>query len=222
MAPDDGLITTAKRFRAVWNRCGTSDAEIETDAVYQMLRAHYAAPGRYYHTLAHLHHCLHEFDAIGLRDAGTDAIELSLWFHDLIYVPGAMDNELRSAACFARHARGTLPDALVALVERLILATTHRGPPHDSIEAWVIDIDLSSFGLPWPAFLRDSRHVREEQRSVEDALYYAMQSRFLHSLCERTQIFTTDHFRARYEAQARANIARLLEAIAAGSTLEGL
>lgn len=219
MTPGHDDLTTAERFQALWNRCCPSAATIETDALYDTLRAHYGSPGRYYHTLAHLHHCLREFDAIGLRDVETDAIELSLWFHDLIYVPGAANNELRSAEIFAEQARATLPETLVALVHRLILATTHRCPPADNTEAWVIDIDLSSFGLAWPAFLRDSQHVREEQRAFDDAHYYAAQCRFLRGLCERPQIFTTAHFRARYEAQARDNIARLLDAIADGMQL---
>ena len=212
-------LTTAERFQALWNRCRLSTAKVATAALYRTLCTHYGSPGRYYHTLSHLNHCLHEFDAIGPCDVAADAIELSLWFHDVIYVPGAANNELRSAEAFAEQARGTLPDTLVALVHRLILATTHRLPPGDDTEAWVIDIDLSSFGLAWPAFLRDSQHVREEQRAFDDAHYYAAQCRFLRGLCERPQIFTTAHFRARYEAQARDNIARLLDAIADGMQL---
>ena len=219
MTPGQGELTTPERFQALWNRCALGTAQVETDALYRTLCTHYGSPGRYYHTLTHLNHCLHEFDAIGLGDGEADAIELSLWFHDLIYVPGAANNELRSAETFAEQARGTLPDTLVALVHRLILATTHRRPPANDTEAWVIDIDLSSFGLAWPAFLRDSQHVREEQRALRDAQYYSTQGRFLRGLCERPQIFTTVHFRARYEAQARDNIARLLDAIAAGKTL---
>ena len=213
---DDGRW--AQRFAAVWERCCVA-LPCEVSAIHAALCSRYEEPARRYHTLEHVRHCLRELDAAQPADDIADAIELALWFHDAIYTPGAQDNEQRSADLFRSQASAALSNTLVDEVERMIMATTHRSPPRSRAEAWVVDIDLSSFGLPWQTFLRDSRHVRQELGALDDEQYYPAHGRFLRSLCARHRIFTTDLFNARYEQMARANITRLLDAIAAGTRL---
>ena len=75
--------------------------------------------------------------------------------------------------------------------------------------AFIVDIDLSSFGLPWEAFLRDSRAVREEFSRVTDAEFYPRQKKFLESLAARPAFCFTEFFRDLHETRARRNIERL-------------
>lgn len=58
-------------------------------------------------------------------------------------------------------------------VDRLIMATLHNGDPLiDADAAYMVDIDLSSFGLSWAEFMRDSENLRRENSSLSGTEYY--------------------------------------------------
>ncbi len=204
-APDE-------RFRTLWRRCLLPNAEVDAAEVYRDLVHRYAEPGRRYHTWSHVDHCLFEFDRAVARIESPDAVELALWFHDAVFVPGAGDNEQRSADLLRTWGRALFSAAFLDKVCELILITTHRKPPAPGDESYLVDIDLSSFGFEWPDFMRDSLHIREEQIAVPDAVYYPAHAAFLRMLFDRPRIFYTDFFRDRYEESARCNIKRLLAA----------
>ena len=195
-----------KRFEALWShRIGDG-----AGAVFDELEALYGEPHRRYHTTAHIEHCLRQFDlAAGAMDE-PDAVETALWFHDAIYdVPG-QENELRSAELFAARAAGRGSEQFRSKVHRLVMATCHLDPPPATLdESFMVDIDLSSFGLPWEEFLQDSRAVRAELPHLTDAEFYPRQRKFLESLASRPAFCFTEFFRDRHEARARMNIERL-------------
>ena len=194
-----------KRFEALWSRRIGAGA----GAVFDQLDTLYREPHRRYHTAAHIEHCLRQFDFAADRMDESDVVEMALWFHDAIYdVPGK-ENELRSAELFAARADGRGSEQFRSEVHRLIMATTHRAPPETLDESFIVDIDLSSFGLPWEEFLRDSRAVRAELPHVSDAEFYPRQRKFLESLAARPEFCFTEFFRDRHEARARRNIERL-------------
>lgn len=219
MAAVNSDVTGASRFQALWLRCGMASKHVDVGAIHADLCARHADPQRHYHTLNHVRHCLHELDAAVLPGREHDTVEMALWFHDAIYQPGATDNEVRSVTLFTDRAQSTFSLEFVAEVSRLIMITTHRTPPADTPQCWMSDIDLSSFGLPWGEFIRDSLHVRKEFQSQSDEQYYARHSSFLRSFIQRNRLYQTEYFFARYEAAARLNISRLLEMFAAGEKL---
>lgn len=180
--------------------------------VFDDLVQRYAEFGRHYHCWSHLTRCLREFDRVAGRMESPDAVELALWFHDAVYVPGDANNELHSADLFSRWSNSRFPPALVKKICELILITRHRYPPQTGDESYVVDIDLSSFGLDWPDFLQDSMNVRKEQSHVQDAVYHQNHAKFLNMLLSRPRIFHTNFFQERYEEPARRNIERLLAA----------
>jgi len=139
---------------------------------------------------------------------------MALWFHDAVYEPAASDNEQRSAELFAARAGGCFDEGFTRQVCELILATVHATPPRAPDAKLIADIDLSSFGLHWEAFLRDSRAVREEFAHLSDTRFYPAHARFLRSLLARAHLYHTDYFRRQCEANARANIERYLRELA--------
>jgi len=208
---DEALSTAlGDRFLALWKRSLPPEAKMNVNPVYDDLVKHYNESGRRYHDWTHLTHCLREFDRAAARMESQDAVELALWFHDAVYVPGAPDNEQRSADLFRLWGKNWFSPAFVEKVCGLIYITMHRQPPDGGDESYVVDIDLSSFGEHWPDFLRDTRNVRNEQSHVPDAIYYPAHAKFLKMLLNRPRIFHTDFFFERYEESARRNIERLL------------
>ena len=203
------------RFERLWERRIGEGA----GAVFDELDALYREPHRRYHTAAHIVHCLRLFDLAADRMDGPEAVEMALWFHDAIYDVPTEKNELRSAELFAARAGGRGSERFRSKVHRLIMATTHREPPATLDESFMVDIDLSSFGLPWEEFLRDSVAVREEFPHVPDAEFYPRQRKFVESLAARPAFYFTEFFRDRYEARARENVERIFSRIEAQGRL---
>jgi predicted metal-dependent HD superfamily phosphohydrolase len=194
----------SRRFCDLWQACaGTNTAQ-----VWQKLRQHYTEPHRYYHTLGHLTHCLTQLDAAKDHIEEFNASEMALWFHDVIYHYGAKDNEILSADFFRNVARSTMPEHFIDRVCEFIIATQHAGAAKDAAIAFVVDIDLSGFGLPWEGYLADSNALRDEASSVGDAQYYQGKLRFLSELQNWSSLFQSPFFKNRLEAPAQSNIAR--------------
>ncbi len=204
-----------ERFERLWGRCCAGGGAAGAGEAFARVAAGYAEPHRRYHTEAHILHCLEQFDLAAAEVGEPDALELAVWFHDVIYEPDAPDNERRSADLFLELAGPGAEPALRERVERLIMATVHRAPPAGPDAGYMVDIDLSSFGLPWERFLRDSVAVREEFPHIPDAEFYARQIEFLGMLLARPRFCFTEFFRARHERRARANIRRYLDSLLA-------
>lgn len=196
----------AERFSSLWERFAATGDNAES--VWHCLQNHYDEPHRFYHNLDHLDHCLGQLDLARDEIEECDAIEMAIWFHDIIYQYGAKDNEALSAVTFRELAGNAMPEDFVERVCELILATVHTGSARDAGEAFMVDIDLSGFGLPWEGYLADSMNLRKEAPEVADDRYYEGKLRFLDSLLAWPKIFQTGFFCQRLENQARENIAR--------------
>jgi predicted metal-dependent HD superfamily phosphohydrolase len=212
--PTDG----SARFRSLWLRQQPNLPD-GSQVVYQQLLDAYNEPHRVYHNLGHIESCLTIFDRVSELLDDPDAVELAIWFHDVIYKVGDSDNEQLSANLFM-----TLTDSLFSnefrdSVYRHIMATCHDCSAITNADTkLMVDIDLSSFGLPWTDFLNDSKKVRAEMGHISDAEYHQKQTSFQLSLLNQPSFFNSDYFCEHYEAQARSNLAKLFELIK-GDTL---
>jgi predicted metal-dependent HD superfamily phosphohydrolase len=204
------LERLAARFLELWRKCVRPGMADDGEAAWQDLKNRYQESHRHYHDLSHVYFCLGQLDLVASLLDDRDAAEMSLWYHDVIYEPGAADNETRSAGLFARHTADLFPDEFVANVRGLIMATKHPEIVDEGDARYITDIDLSSFALSWDGFRRDNENLREEQSDLADASYYAGKKGFLIGLSRRPRIFRTDFFHDLYEARARSNIQRYL------------
>jgi predicted metal-dependent HD superfamily phosphohydrolase len=189
------------RFLALWSRSGGTDAE----QAYADLARCYAEPTRHYHTLQHVRRCLRDLDWARAEIPDIDAVELALWCHDLIYVPGAEDNEQRSAG-WLRHWSGNRIGA-TERIAGLILDTAHAGIPATLAGRFTVDIDLAVLGCTRTRFRRNGVLLRAERPDLDELAYDAAERAFLCALLARPRIYHTDLFHDRYEAHARANLA---------------
>jgi len=205
-------LTAPARFQSLWQRNLIAGASDDSPAIYQRLLAGYQQQNRHYHSLRHIEHCLGMFEQCKSLLQEPDAIELAIWFHDVILESGRRDNEARSAQLYLELSAGAQREEMRQLVERLIMATLHDGTSLDDADSfYMVDIDLSSFGLPWEEFLRDSLDLRAENPHLCDADYHLNQTGFHRSLLARSRFYLSDFFFERLEQQARANLARYFE-----------
>lgn len=202
-----------QRFVELWIRAGSRAGESKARRLYADLVEYYGQAHRRYHTFEHIRHCLRQVDRIPDDYADRDAVELAIWFHDAIYEIGDPMNERNSEQWFRSQAADDLPEAMVEQVSRLILATEHQRPPEQIDACYVVDIDLSSFGLPHDEFIVDSQLVRDEATHLSDDEFFAGQRKFLGALLQRQRVYQTDLFNRIYEEQARSNIRSTLEKI---------
>lgn len=201
------------RFEALLSRCCIDGrGSVDPDRIFGEVSGRYGEPHRRYHTPQHIHHCLGQFDlAADLLD-DRDAVELALWFHDVVWEPGSAPgaNEKESADLFVNRLGDALAEEFRDTVYRLVMVTVHPSEPATPDEGYMVDIDLSSFGLPWEEFRRDSQAVRDELTHLTDEEFFPKQHRFLRMLLSRERFFVTDFFAERYERTVRDNIERLL------------
>ena len=195
-----------ERFQQLWQRCLIDSAADESAAIHQQLIAFYSEPQRFYHTLTHIEHCLSLIDKISSELQSPEALELAIWYHDVIYEPGAIDNEQLSADLFMANTDGNFDDTLRDTVYQHIMATVHDGAEIKHADTkYMLDIDLSSFGRPWAEFIQDSHNLRLELEDWPDDVFYQRQKYFQDKLFGQPRFFKSDYFYDNYEAQARQN-----------------
>ncbi|MGY6215370.1 HD domain-containing protein [Methylolobus aquaticus] len=203
-------IDLRKRFRELWGRSLMGGATNQGDSRFDTLLRHYGARERRYHGWGHLTHCLSEFDGCsGLMDC-PDAVEMALWLHDAIYVPGAATNEQDSAALFQTMAHNQHDPDHIRTVCHYILLTRHRDEPNDADGCYVVDIDLSQLASEWGEYVQDSENIRREAAHIPDDTFFPAQLGFLRALLGRERIFRTEWFHARYEHAARENVSNFI------------
>lgn len=200
----------AARFAALWSRTHPGPGALPARQVYDEIVALYSEPFRTYHTLGHVDDCLGRLDACAHLVASPDAIEIALWFHDVLCDPGARDNELRSARWYLERSAGTTARLRTAVC-RMILASRHIAPALRSDARYMVDIDLAGFGEPWPEFRRTTDLVRGEFPHRSDAEFARGLTPFLRSLVARPSLYGTVFFRERCEEAARRNVAQLID-----------
>jgi predicted metal-dependent HD superfamily phosphohydrolase len=198
-----------QRWVRLWSRLGAQGNGL---SIFSHLAQAYAEPARAYHTADHIRDCLDQLDGSSALARRPDEVEAAIWFHDAVYVPGASDNEDRSA----RLAQTALVACAVSLevtrrVGELVLATRHLTLPRESDGQLLCDIDLSILGRKPEVFDEFERRIRREYAWVPEPLYRSTRAEVLAGFLRRRSIYQTEDFRARYEQPARANLERVLE-----------
>lgn len=173
------------------------------------LLAAYGQPHRHYHSRQHLAECLAHFREVRHLARHPAEVALALWFHDAIYEPKATANEQRSADWAATALRGAgASQGTQDRVWQLVKATRHDAQPTDPDQQLLVDIDLAILGAAPERFAEYDRQVRAEYRWVPGLVYAVKRKAVLRAFLARPHIYSTEHFRATLESQARRNLAQ--------------
>lgn len=202
------------RWDDLWRRLGaTPDAGALAE-----LERQYSAPGRHYHTLAHLDAVLANFDELRHLAPDPDLVELALWLHDVVWEPMRDDCEERSVewainhlpALVARSSRSERRGDLVAALRPLILETHHLAASSVTPDAAVVrDADLSILSADESVFDAYEHAIRAEYAMLPTPQFRAGRARVLAAFASRRPLYFTQVMQER-ETRARANLARSL------------
>ncbi len=167
-----------------------------------------AAADRAYHNLTHIQQVLTSAEAVAGQAVDWTAVQLAIWFHDVVYVPGALDNEAQSAHYARRMLQSwQVDEVLIVSVKRLIMATALNGTAPDHPDAPLIqDADIATLGWPPNAYRRYAQAIRQEFAHVPEEAYRHGRSQVLTHFLQKPRLYHTDYFFARLETQARANL----------------
>lgn len=187
-------------------------------ALRARLEAMYGEPQRHYHSIAHIEALLAWLAHWQALARAPRLIEAAIWFHDAVYDTHRDDNEPRSAELARDELRALAwPEADIARVVTMVRATQHHAAAlSDADTLLFLDLDLSVLAQRADVYDAYSAAVRAEYAWVEAQRYRDGRMRVLQSFMARDAIYRTPALRAAWEPAARANLARELQALAAG------
>lgn len=209
----DGAVDWDRRWNMLWRGLELGAPPVGAAAIL----ARWSERHRAYHTVQHLAECLRWLDRVRADAVAPGAVELAVWYHDLVYRPLRGGNEEASAEVAIGHlaAAGASP-GFRHVVHRLILATAHRAPPEPGDAALLVDIDLAILGAPPERFAEYERQIRREYRRVPDRAFRAARARVLGGFRDRARIYATPRFASWLEAAARRNLDAAVAALGEG------
>ncbi len=88
------------KLKHVWFELHQHYDFCEPQKIYDELIAAYSEKQRAYHTVQHLYECLSLYELVRSELNDPYSVALALCFHDVVYEPQALDNELKSAELF--------------------------------------------------------------------------------------------------------------------------
>ena len=177
---------------------------------------------RGYHAWSHPQALLKLFDTLRNRLHDPLAVECAIVFHDAIYDPTRTDNERQSADLAARLLREVVPPQTRSRAIRLIEATERHLVPEglndkDADDCRIfLDLDLSILGAGDEAFDAYEAGVRHEYQHVPVDAFRLGRAAILERFLARDRLYITEWGHEMFEAQARVNLARSLDALRSG------
>ncbi|MEM7688698.1 MAG: hypothetical protein AAF291_06725 [Pseudomonadota bacterium] len=184
-------------------------------AMLDDLKQRHSEPQRRYHDWTHIEALLDHLETVQDRIEDRDAVVYAILFHDAIYDPRASDNEKRSAQLLIKSAPPILPKSR-DLAKRLIEATDGHALPDDLTAsnredcAHFLDMDLGILGASEERFDIYEEQIRFGYSHVAPDDYRKGRARVLKHFAQRDQLYFTRWGQERFEAAARANLARSL------------
>ncbi|MEG6586261.1 HD domain-containing protein [Dendrosporobacter sp. 1207_IL3150] len=185
------------------------------EKVYRLILLQYTDAKRTYHNIEHLNCCFRHFDKVKTLLTNPDAVEFALWFHDFVYVPSSVSNEVLSANIARKYCRDFLgQENFGEEVFQLIIATKHLETTNlqDDCE-FIADIDLAILGADLENFVKYENNIRKEYSFLGEKQYRSERLKVLSSFIMHDYIYLTPYFRKSLEDKARRNISCLIKCL---------
>lgn len=192
-------------------------ATLQTMTSFGAIKARYDEPWRVHHAWHHptsMYEDLLIAEAEGVPIADPMAVVAFDAFHDIVYMPQAPHgvNETLSAALCAQQLHRMDPSRLAKVTASILGTITHRCDPAMGPDgALSLDIDLGILGSAPDRYDRFDDDIRIEYAHVDHVAYWTRRREILGRFLQRPRLYITDWAHARWDAMARANLARSVE-----------
>lgn len=201
-------------LKQYWIRLMNTQAFEHHLETYDFLIKHYSEKSRAYHNLDHIQDCLEKFNKVKHLFKNPNAVEIAIWFHDVVYNAYRKDNELKSAIAASDFlTKQNANEDFTKIVFDLIMITLHTNTPQSDDEALMMDIDVSILGSSPEIYDAYCQKIRKEYSWVPGFVYRKKRKEVLNLFLKKRFIYQTEYFRLLYENQARANIISEIDAL---------
>lgn len=187
---------------------------------WQEINTYYTQSHRAYHNLQHLSDLFNQLEQIENKITNLPAIQMAIWYHDIIYNPLKKNNEEKSADLASeRLSEAGIENHLLQKIHTLIISTkSHHTENWTAKEEkrdndYLLDMDLSILGRHWDNYREYTQQIRQEYKVVPGILYRRGRKKVLRHFLEQSQIYKTKNYQERYEANARSNMKKELRSI---------
>ena len=160
----------------------------------------------HYHTHQHIVECLELFYQVKDRLNDPIAVELAIWFHDIVYDPQASDNEERSAKLMQKYCVGIVDKNKLEKVAQWIIATKKHQPTENLDLKYLLDIDLAILASSPLRFAEYEQQIQQEYSWVEAELYKIKRAEVLTHFLRMEPLYQTEYFRKLLEQRAKLNL----------------
>lgn len=201
-----------KQFKSHWLRFSSRlslDPRLSQSLLNRLTKA-YTEQQRAYHTIQHIVECLDHFQKVQLDLNDPVAVETAIWFHDIVYDPKALDNELQSAELMKRFCQDILSSEQIEKVYDWIIATQKHFPSDDHDLNTLLDIDLAILGSSAKRFAEYEQQIQFEYAWVDFDIYQVKRKQVLQQFEQMNPIFQTRYFYEAFEKQAKQNLIRTI------------
>lgn len=183
---------------------------------FDTILTHYSEPHRYYHNLDHVQSLLVFMEEYNHLIKDLEALQLAVFFHDIIYDVQRSDNEEQSALAAIEFLQQTsYPAEKTALVADYIRATkTHVNPGGDSDLDCFLDFDLFILSGPERMYEQYAKSIRKEYAVYPDSVYIPGRKKVLQHFLDQPSIYRSAGFKERFDTAAKGNMQRELEKLA--------
>lgn len=182
-------------------------------ACFKEIENQYSLPERHYHTMYHVQDLLLQIRSLPITKTQKEILAYAALFHDVIYIPGAKDNEIKSAnfaVTWLEKLHVSKPH--IDTVYQLIIATYNHISDDPLIQLF-LDMDLSILGSSPKVYTQYYTSIRNEYSKIPLQRYTIGRKYFLQQALDRDRIFNTVQYHTMYEQQARINIQEELNAL---------
>lgn len=183
----------------------TEDSPI-TIACFKEIENQYISPERKYHTIHHVQDLFQQIQSLAFSITQKAILTHAALFHDVIYIPSAKNNEIKSAEFAVTWLKKLqVSKSHIDSVYQLIIATSDHISEDPLIQLF-LDMDLSILGASSEVYKQYYKSIRKEYSKIPLQHYNIGRKQFLQHTLNRGHIFTTVHYRSMYEQQARINM----------------
>ncbi len=176
------------------------------------IEENYCKKWKFYHNLNHIYSFIELYEQYNnLIEGNKNDFLLSIFFHDIIYIPSRNDNEKESVKLFERFYEEIKPNNINKdNVKEFIYETENHLLAKEYSNDINLFLDMDIYIIADKNWEEYENNIRKEFIFVNDEMYKIKRKEFLESLEKKEKIFRTKTFYDKYENDGRNNIKNII------------